>query len=266
MKVLPWPSVESTETRPPSRLDELLHQRQADAGALPRPPLVGAAQLPEAVEDEVEVVLGDADAGVADRDLVAGVAPRSRSAMRPARRELQRVREQVEHDALEHVDVDEGLAAEVVELDLEVEAEPLDGGSEVGGDAAHDVGHVGPHPVRLDRTGLDPGEVEDAVDEADEPVGVATDQLEALPRLLAEIRLGEGVLHRPGDEGERGAQLVADVGEEVGLGRVELGQHLGPVPLVLEAAQPAQRHGDVGGAQLAHTPAAARPTADGGSR
>ncbi len=48
---------------------------------------------------------------------------------------------------------------------------------------------VGLHPVRLDGARLDPGEVEDAVDEADEPVGVAADQLEALPRLVLEVRI-----------------------------------------------------------------------------
>ena len=54
------------------------------------------------------------------------------------------------------------------------------------------------------RAGLDPGEVEDAV-EVREVVGVAVDQLEALALLGVQAVGGEGVLDRAGDEGLRRA-------------------------------------------------------------
>ena len=44
---------------------------------------------------------------------------------------------------------------------------------------------------------------------------------------------GPQLLHRAHDQGERGAELVADVGEERGLGPVQLGQLLGPALLDL---------------------------------
>ena len=62
--------------------------------------------------------------------------------------------------------------------------------------------------------------------------------------------VGEGVLHGASNEREGRAQLVADVGEEVGLGDVELGQDLGPAALLLEVPDAAQGHGDVGGTHL----------------
>ena len=60
-----------------------------------------------------------------------------------------------------------------------------------------------------------------------------------------------GVLGRPEQQGQRGAELVADVGEEVGLRLVELGQRLGAGLLELVGA----RVGDAGG-QLAGDQAA----------
>jgi hypothetical protein len=54
---------------------------------------------------------------------------------------------------------------------------------------------------------------------------------------------------RTGDEGQRGAELVTDVAEEVGLGPVQLGQRLGPPPLGLVAAGVGEGGGDLVGHQ-----------------
>ena len=167
---------------PPSRWTSW-RTRGRPIGALARSSVLAAVELPEAVEDEVEVLLGDADAGVGDRHGEPGVGPAQPERDAAARRELQGVREQVEHDALEHVDVDVGLVVELVAHDLELESRVLDGRAEVRSDPGDELLDVGPDPVRLDGPGLEPREVEDAVDEARESVGVAEDQLEALALL-----------------------------------------------------------------------------------
>ena len=54
-----------------------------------------------------------------------------------------------------------------------------------------------------------------------------------LGRAAAPPASAQGVLERPQHQRQRGAELVADVGEERGLGPIELGQRLGPPPLLL---------------------------------
>ena len=175
------------------QVDELAHERQPDAGTLARPAVVAAVELSEAVEDEVEVLLGDADAGVGDRHRRSRRRRRvSRSEMRPRAVNFRAFDEQVEHDALEHVDVDVGVVVELVADDVELETRALDGRSEVRGDPGHQLLDVGRDPVRLDRPGLDAGEVEDAVHETGEAVGVAADQLEALALLGVEAARRRG--------------------------------------------------------------------------
>jgi hypothetical protein len=61
----------------------------------------------------------------------------------------------------------------------------------------------------------------------------------------------EDVLQRAEHEGERGAELVAHVGEERGLRPVQLGQRLGPLALVVVRARVDDARGDVAGDQLA---------------
>ena len=62
----------------------------------------------------------------------------------------------------------------------------------------------------------------------------------------------ERVLERPQHQGQRRAELVADVAEEGGLGAVELGQRLGALALLLRR-RAALRHrgGDLAGDQVA---------------
>ncbi len=131
------------------QLDELAREGQADAGTLARPAFVPTLELAEPVEDEVEVLRGDADPGVGDGDGVPDVAPAQAERDASARRELQGVREQVEHDALEHVDVDVGIVVELVADDVELETGALDGRAEVRGDPGHELLDVGLDPVRL---------------------------------------------------------------------------------------------------------------------
>ena len=78
MNVVPWPCSLDAVISPPCSSHELLHQREADAGALvvrPRAPLDPV----EALEQARQLGLRDADAGVAHREL-DGRRPRGASA------------------------------------------------------------------------------------------------------------------------------------------------------------------------------------------
>ena len=136
-----------------------------------------------------------------------------------------RVLEQVRHDLVDALGVAVGGEAGVLDL-------------HVDGDAGHVqlllADRVGEHrldreglPVEGDGAGLEPGEVEELGDEAAEPLDLGQHRVEragigggdAVDEVL------EGRLQR----GERGAQLVAHVGDEVAahaVGLGELGGHL----------------------------------------
>ena len=128
---------------------------------------------------------------------------------------------------------------------------------------------------RLGPAGLEPGEVEQRVDQLQQPPAVALDQLEprALGRRAAgDVGVGERVLDRAEQQGQRRAELVADVGEERRLGPVELGQLLGALPLGLVGAGAADAGRELAGDQVEEAAVAVveRPVAvepdDEGSR
>ena len=60
----------------------------------------------------------------------------------------------------------------------------------------------------------------------------------------------ERILERSQHQGQRRAELVADVGEERRLGAIELGQRLGPPPLLLVGLRIGDRGGDLAGDQV----------------
>ena len=92
--------------------------------------------------------------------------------------------------------------------------------------------------VQLQLAGLDLGEVEQVVDDAEQVVGRGLDRLEALPLVLGQRRV-EGQLGHAEDGVHGGADLVADVGQELVLGPVRRLRRLlglpqlllGPLPL-----------------------------------
>ncbi len=64
------------------------------------------------------------------------------------------------------------------------------------------------------------------------------------------VPLGQHLLQRAQHEGERGAELVGDVGEEGGLHPVQLGERLDPLPLVLVGLRVHHRARDLGDDQV----------------
>ncbi len=167
--------------------------------------------------------------------------------------ELQRVREQVEHDLGPQVAVDVDRLGQRRGVDAEGQAQPACRGREHAGELAGVLRQVDRLEGRLDATGLQPGEVEEGVHQLQQPLAVAQHHLDALSLLTLErsLLVVEGVLGRAEQKRERGAELVAHVREEVGLGLVELGQRLGPGLLELVGAGVGDAGGELPGDQVA---------------
>ena len=112
-------------------------------------------------------------------------------------------------------------------------------------------GQVDGLELGLHSPGLDAREVQQRVDQLGQPQTVAVDELQLSARLLVDAgRPGAQLVDRSEDQREGGAEFVADVGEERGLGPVEFGQLLGTLLLGPVAACAAHPRSDVPGHQL----------------
>ena len=111
--------------------------------------------------------------------------------MPPLEGELQRVGEQVEDDLLPHVPVDVHRLAQRRAVDGERQARAVDGGAEHAGQLRGGRGEVDRLEPRVDAAGLQPGEVEQRVDQLAQAQRVAVDDLELLahPRLGGQLRV-----------------------------------------------------------------------------
>ena len=165
--------------------------------------------------------------------------------------ELQRVGQQVEDHLLPHVAVEVDGFVQRRTVHDEVQARPVDGRAEHAGQLGGDGRQVDGLVARLHAARLDAGEVEQRVDQLGQPQPVAVDHLQLLShRLVHPVGPAAQFGERPEDQRERGAELVADVGEERGLGAVQLGQFLGAPLLGPVAAGAADLRRDVRGDQL----------------
>ncbi len=104
----------------------------------------------------------------------------------------------------------------------------------------------------LSAAGLDAGEVQEGVDQFQEPQAVAVRCLQPLMtgRRQRVGALGQFVLQRPQHQSERSAKLVADVGEERRLRPIDFSQSLGPPALFLAGTRVGHRCGDTGRQQV----------------
>src|SRR5438067_2937062 len=207
-------------------LDDLLGEREADAGAAVTPRL-GSVDLEETLEEALRqlgrkagaVVLHHHPGGA--REIVEGNAH-----VAAAGRELEGVGEQVDEDALHllEVAVDEALlgVARVGELDVLAPGERLD--------LIDEVSQVGREVLLADLEAeprlLQLGEVEEVADHLEQFHAAQEHALEGgllggavLPHVTAEEHFQRGEDHREG-----GLELVGDVGEELRLVAVELFQ------------------------------------------
>jgi hypothetical protein len=149
------------------QLDELPRQSQAEPGAFH---LLGRRpHLAELLEDGLLVLWRDADSGVADRHFHASVA-RHRPDIDPAcfGCELDRIRQQIQHDLPDLPLVCPNLAQPLVDRHVQRDAAPRgaladEGQGVVQGGGKVEVGQLELHPARLDLR-----QVENVVDQGQE--------------------------------------------------------------------------------------------------
>ena len=244
----------------PLQLDDLLGDAQAEPGATELPGLQGVP-LVEAFEYLLQLVLGDADAGVLDphhevlgmglggrdtpgRELREGLH-RSLHGDAAFQREFDRVADEVDQDLVQAA----GIAIQVGGESLM----GLDGEGEVlllGGNAhdilrdLHGVLHGEGLAGDFQLAGLELGEVEDVVDDVNEVAGCRDDVAQVLPRHFRHVLLVGEVGHAH-DGIERGPDFVGHVGQEDGLvvqGDLQFG--IGPDELALSVLQLLSLGGD----------------------
>ena len=204
---------------PAMEFDELPDQGQADAGALARPRR-RRIDLVEAVEEIGQVILGDADAGVAhgEQGLPGVVFAHGHDNRAAGGGELEGVREQVEDDGFQLLGVEDvgerrGLR-DKVKGEVARSGQRLERGQALA-EEGYEVVVVG---LERERAGVKFGEVEELVDQAEEPVAVAAGAFEVRAGL---VERGEAVLEdvveRAEGERQRRAELMGDVGQETRL-------------------------------------------------
>ena len=186
--IVKW-KVEPTPTRLSAHIVAAHQLRESPADGQPEPgPAVAARRraidLAERLEQTVHPVLGDADPGVADREVepvpVARVEPlgAGRDHHLPALGELDRVVQQVDQDLPQPRDVaDDGARRRRVEVVGEVEPllQRARGATSSSADSTHSRRSNGA-PLQVEPAGLDLGEVQDVVDDGEQGVAAAADR------------------------------------------------------------------------------------------
>ncbi len=247
VNVEPSPGTDSTVAPPPWRSASLGHERQPDAGAL----VAARARADDAVEAlEQALLVGglDADAGVDDRQLgvpVAGLQPHRD----PAReRELERVREQVHDDLRPHLAVHVHRLRERRGLDRERQAGALEGRARTCSPArpCSGPGRSGAYAalMRPDCRRAKSSSVLTSLSRRCALRWMRSTRTRWSPSSRV-LRGRERVLGRAEQQGQRRAQLVADVGEERGLGLVELDQRAPRAAAPLVRAHVGETGGDL---------------------
>ena len=144
-------------------------------------------------------------------------------------RELEGVREQVEDDLLPHVPIDRDAWPFRRNIDDEAHPDAFDRGAECAGKVRGEDAEVELLERGLGAACLDAREVEQRVDDLEEPERIPVHHREVTMN-IGRHRAGgsrEEVLERTEHERERRPELVAHVAEKGGLGAVERDERLG---------------------------------------
>ena len=193
-------------------------QAQAGAGVTAAPP--GAAAL-EGHEDALQVLLGNADAGVYHlqaRHLAAEVQPQNDVAVVG---EAHRIAQQVEQDLAQPL----GVSADVLghpALGLQLKAQVL--GRSLRRHHVHQIVQKLPHRqrrrVQPQPASLDARQIEQAIDQTVQVLAAAVDSGHRAARRVAQAAVLEQDLGITQDAVERGAQLMGDASDITRLGLV----------------------------------------------
>src|SRR5438067_2671612 len=181
----PMPGLAFDPDAPSVQFDETLRERESEAGALALP--YADVRLLELLEDPFLVVCRDTGPGVRHRDQHLSVLPRRRDDDASApRRELDRVREQVEDDLLDAalVTVDKiDVGCELERDEYLVLRRPLPHHHHA---ALQRLAEREGRAFEFDLPGLDLGQVENLVDQAQEVIPRCEDVVEVLLLLRVE--------------------------------------------------------------------------------
>ena len=142
----------------------------------------------KSLEDVREFRRGNADARIAHRELDVTGSPSQGDRNLPVERVLQRVAEKIQDDLLPHLAIDVDGFGQAGTVDHQPQAGFFDRRPE---DAREVRGHgaeVGRLIARLDASRFDPREVEQRVDEFQQPQAVAMRDVEPLARLRIRTR------------------------------------------------------------------------------
>ncbi len=231
---------------------QLAGQGEPEAGAAE---LAGgrAVHLVEALEDPLQLAFGDARAVVLHlegHEVLPGLGAHGHAAGR--RGELEGVGEQVGGDDLGLVGVEGGIRDLVQPLGEQPDAAPLGVRSGRGGQLGQQPSQIARRGLQAQPAGLQLGAVQQGVDLAQQAPRVGGHGLQQGAPVVVVVR-GQQGLQGAEHQGQGRAQLVADVGEEAGLGLVQLLQLLvgllqaqaqrevpPPGPAVGEAGQPGE--------------------------
>ena len=210
-----------------------------------------AAHPVEALEQVGQLVGGDAGPGVADGQLRRTAGAANADLDRPVESELEGVGKEVEDDLFPHVAVHVNRLGQRGAVHDQAQARPLHGGAEKGGQLGREGGQVGRLVGRLDAAGLDAREVEQRVDQLEQAEAVAVNGGQRLAVVgPGAVRPPKHFFQRPQQQGQRRAELVADVAEKGRLGPVQLGQRLRAAPRLFVGLGVGQGRGDLPGDEV----------------
>src|SRR4030095_2904014 len=134
--------------------------------------------------------------------------------------ELEGIRYEVEDDLLPHLMVDVGRLGKWRAVNHETETRFVGGRLKCTDQFLGKVSDVCGCIRRSHSTSFNLGEIEESVDEFQQPQSIVTSQLQALPLLLRKglLCVAESVFDGPQQQSERCPELMTDVTEERGLG------------------------------------------------
>ena len=196
------------------------------------------------LEDMEQLRPGDARAGVLDGQPSVTFSCVERDPDLTLEGEFESVGEEIEHDLLVHLAVHVHRLGQRRAVHRERQSRSFDQRAKCAGQVDGEFAQVGGLGSGLRAPGFDPAEVEQRVDELEQTLRTAPDQVQLV---AGEGRVGrrQRVLHRSENEGQGGAELVRHVGEEGRLRTVELGQFGDPLVLSRKGADAGNTGGNL---------------------
>ena len=231
------------------KLDQRFDESEADPAAFDRS-ASRAFDAIEPVEKMRKLVLRHTHAGVGDGELrLASQAVFSQADLdRPVEGELERVREQIEDDLLPHRRVHGRQAPQRTAVDDELDARRIKGAPEHARRRDRVLGEIDAPGRSGHVSSLDPGKVEQPVDEPQQTLGVPLCDRQQGPvgriQVVAESLLQ--VSQRAKQQCQRRPELMADVAEERRLCPVEFSESFEPAVLFFVRAGHRDGGGDLG--------------------